>query len=299
MSQGILFFASNNEHINYIKIALANAYMCKKNMGAETKISVVTSTKSLEWNIDLIDQIESTFDKIIIDDLTTGNDNMRRFSNTQYYSVKDEFINGNRNSAYDRSPYDETLLLDVDLLIQDSSMNCVWGNEEDFLINDLAIGLDHAPLLGEEFRLNPTGIKMVWATAIYFRKTERVQLIFELVSFIKEQWDYFKFLYGFGGYLYRNDFAFSIALHILNGYLENDEFKKLPTPFILTSTDMDQIYSVGMDTITIFYNDLSLKIHEHEHEFYLTKIKGHNVHIMNKLSLMPVLDELIRLYRNV
>lgn len=298
MSKGILFFASNNDNVNYLKIALLNAYMCKRNLGKDLPISVVTSNRSLDWNSDLKEEIEAVFDQIIIDDLTTGEDNIRRYSDTQYYNVQDKFINTNRNSAYELSPYDETLLLDVDFLMQDSSMNAVWGSEEDFLINDQAIGLDHQPLRGEEFRLNQTGIKMVWATAIYFKKTDRSKMVFDLVSMIKERWDYFKLLYGFGGYLFRNDFAFSIALHILNGFIENDEFKKLPTPFIVTSTDRDHIYKVGKDSITIMYNDTGMKHQNHEHAFYITKIKGHNVHIMNKLSLQKFADELIGLYRD-
>jgi hypothetical protein len=298
MSKGILFFASNNDNINYLKIALLNAYMCKKNLGPDTKISVITSTKSLNDCWDIKPEIQAVFDKIIVDDKTTGVENIRRYSDTQYYSVQDKFINGNRNSAYDLSPYEQTLLLDVDFLMLDSSMNAVWDSEEDFLINDAAIGLDHHPLRGEEYRLNQTGIKMVWATAIYFKKTERAKMVFDLVSFIKERWDYYKLLYGFGGYLYRNDFSFSIALHILNGFIENDEFKKLPTPFILTSTDRDHIHAVGPNSLTLMYNDLGMKNQNHEHAFYITKVKGHNVHIMNKMSLQKFVDEFIGHYKN-
>jgi hypothetical protein len=298
MSKGILFFASNNDNVNYLKIALANAYLCKKNLGKDLPISVITSTKSLDWNSNIKDELEKVFDQIIVDDKTTGLENIRKYSDTQYYSVPDRFINGNRNSAFTLSPYDQTLLLDVDFMMLDSSMNCVWDNEEDFMINDKAIGLVHQQLRGEEFRLNQTGIKMVWATAIYFKKTDRVKQVFDMVSLIKEQWDYYKLLYGFGGYLYRNDFSFSIALHILNGFLENNEYKKLPTPFILTSTDRDHVHAVGKNSITIMYNDMAMKNQNHEHAFYLTKVKGHNIHIMNKLSLQKFIDQIIEIHRD-
>jgi hypothetical protein len=298
MSKGILFFATNNDNVNYLKIAYTNALMCKRNLGKDLPISVVTSTISIDQCPDIRDQLETIFDQIIIDDKTDGQNNVRRYSNTQYFSLQDRFINTNRNSAYELSPYDETLLLDVDFLIQDSSLNSIWGSVEDFMINDMALNLDHLPLLGEEFRLNPTGIKMVWATAVYFRKTDRVKTIFDMVAFIREHWDYYKLLYGFGGYLFRNDFAFSIALHIMNGFLENDEFKKLPTPFILTSTDRDHIHEVGDGFVKIMYNDMKFQNQNHEHAFYLTKIKGHNVHIMNKLSLLKFLDDLIEIYKD-
>jgi hypothetical protein len=278
-------------------MALVNAYMIRRHMG-NIPISVVTSKFSLERNGNIIDELESVFDKILVDDdETIGESNIRNFKNTQYYQVADKFINENRYSAYTATPYDETLIIDVDYLIQDDSLNAVWGSEEDFLINDTAIGLDHRPLLGEEYRLNQTGIKMLWATVVYFKKTERARQIFELVSYIRENWEYFKLLYGFGGYLFRNDFAFSIAIHILNGFLENDEFKRLPVPTLLTSTDRDVIYDVADGSITFLYNDLNPKNQNHEHAFYMTKVKGHNVHVMNKLSMAEFLDRLIEIHK--
>lgn len=294
-SKGVLFFATCNDNVNYLKIALANALMCKKNLNG-IPVSVVTSTDSLNKNKDLSDLITSTFDQIIIDDKTTGTSNIRRYSDTQYASVKDRFINTNRGDAYNLSPYDETLLMDVDYLVQDSSLNAVWGSVEDFLINDVATDAYHNKLLDGEFRLNPTGIKMVWATVIYFKKTERAKLIFDTVSFIKENWEYYRSLYCFNGGLFRNDFAFSIALHILNGYLENDEYKKLPVPFILTSTDRDDIYDVGENWIIVMYNDWNMRFNNHPHAFYLSKVDTHNIHIMNKISLARHCDKLIEVY---
>lgn len=297
MSRGILFFALNNKNINYLKMALANSYMIKRHMG-DIPISVVTSQFSLDWNSDIVDDINLAFDKVYVDDDTTlGDQNIRNFKDTQYYQVADKFINENRFSAFSITPYDETLIIDVDYLIQDASLNCVWGNEEDFLINDTAIGLDHRPLLGEEYRLNQTGIKMLWATVVYFKKTERVKLVFDLVSYVRDNWDYFKLLYGFGGYLFRNDFAFSIAIHILNGFLENDEFKRLPVPILLSSTDRDMIHEVEDGSITLLYNDLNPVNQNHEHAFYITKVKGHNIHVMNKLSMIKFLDQLIEIYK--
>lgn len=294
MSKGILFFAINNSSINYLKIAYANGLMCRKNLNVP--VSVVTSSRSLLANSAIEEKIRSFFDNIFIDDASTGKSNIRRFSNTQYHTIEAPFINENRSSAFNMSPYDETLLIDVDFLIQDSSLSNVWGNVEDFLINEQALNVDHQYLAGEEFRLNSTGIKMVWATCVYFKKTNRVKELFNLIEFIKENWDYYRLLYGFGGYLFRNDFAFAIALHILNGFIEAEEIKKLPVPYILTSTDRDCIFDVEKDAIKILHNDRQLINQNHDHSFYVTKIKNHNVHIMNKLSLQTHLDKLIKIY---
>jgi hypothetical protein len=197
--------------------------------------------------------------------------------------------------VYDLSPFEETLLLDSDYLICNDSLKHVWGSVEEIMINRSAIGLNHQPLVGQEFRLNPFGIKMYWATAIYFKKGEKARTLFKLVDHIKDNWEFYKLTYDFGGNLFRNDFAFSIAIHILNGFVESDDYVvSLPDPSILTALDFDQFYKINSPSdLSFFMNDKA-----ETWKFYTTRLKGLNVHCMNKISLinsmpriMEVLDE--------
>lgn len=294
-------FAENNSTLNYLKIAILSALCVKNNMGKDTKVSVITNSSSLGWFSDEEKAyIYKLFDKVILKDdwekeySAIGADNTRIFRDTQYYHVSSRFLNKSRSSAYELSPYDETLLIDADYFVMNSSLNAVWGCNEDFLINKNAKTLDHKILTGPEFRLNPFGIRMYWATVIYFKKSEKAKLIFNLVDHIKEAWHYYKHVYDFSGTLYRNDFAFSIAIHMLNGFVDDEEFvKSLPDPAILTAVDTDQFIGFVDKTTTKFYlNDTVAS-----YKFYVSKIKGVNVHSLNKLSILNKFDESLEILK--
>lgn len=295
-NRGILIFAINNKKIDYLKLAYITSLLAIKNLG-DVKISIVTDNYSKGWYYkDNIKKYDAIIDKIItIDDSRDGGTNNRVYRDTNYYSISTNFNNMSRSDAYDLSPYDETLLIDVDYLILSDVLNKVWGNVEDLLINCSANNLMHEQLTGPEFRLNDYGIKMYWATIIYFRKSERVKLLFDFVKHIKEHWDFYKLVYEFPGGLYRNDYAFSIAIHVLNGFLENEEVKSLPDKTIFTLIDKDQLLEIiNKKEIKAFIND-----QKENWKFYISKIRGVDVHCMNKLSLLSKFDNIIKIIENV
>lgn len=289
-SKGVLLFAQNNSKINYLGLAILCAKCVKNNLGQDTKISVVTDQYSLNWgnNKSLSSDL---FDQIIFDSGDKSPENLRLYRDTQYHTVTDNFKNSSRSNAYDLSPYDETLLIDVDYFILNDNLNSVWNNTEDFLINKSAKSLLHKPLEGNEFRLNPFGIRMYWATLIYFKKTSKAKLVFSLVEHIKECWDYYCYVYDFPSGLYRNDYAFSIAIHMLSGYSDNDSYvKSFPIPEILTALDLDQFIEFeNKNTIKFYVNDPM-----QQHKFYISKIKNVNVHCMNKISILNKLEQSLK-----
>ena len=297
-NRGILLFAENNERIDYLRLAILCAQCIKNNMGSETKISVVTTKGS--WNnlsnvgTELESLAKSLFDKVIFTNVAYDIDNSRIYRDTQYNQVTAQFLNRSRSSAYELSPYDETLLIDVDYFVLNGSLNHVWGSNEDFIINKSAKTLLHKPLTGPEFRLNPFGIRMYWATVIYFKKSEKAKLIFDLVSHIKETWNYYQHVYDFPGGLYRNDFSFSIALHMLNGFVDDDSFvKSFPDPEILTAIDTDQFISFDDKNTVRFYANDPVE----NWKFYVSKIRGVNVHCLNKISILNNFDKTLEVLK--
>lgn len=297
MSKGVVLVAINNDKIDYLKMAYLCALFIRKNLG-DVKISIITDDYSRGWYYkEYKEKYDKLLDKIIIIDNVQDDNisrNVRVYRDTNYYSVSSNFNNKSRSDAFDLSPYDETLLIDTDYLVMSDLLNKVWDNSEDILINSAANNLIHEPLMGPEFRLNDYGIRMYWATIIYFKKTERAKLLFEFVKHIKEHWDYYKLVYEFPGGLFRNDYAFSIAIHVLNGFLENDEIKSLPNKSILTLLDKDQIYKIiNKNEIKVFVNDT-----KENWKFYVSKIKNIDVHCMNKLSLMNNFDEIVKTLEN-
>lgn len=291
MSKGILYFGISNERINYLKLAYVSALLAKKHM-PNIPITVVTDLNDTRNDFfkKYEDKILSVIDNLVVLDKPTFiKKNTRVYRDTNYYSITAEFKNGLRPDAYDLSPYDETLLIDVDYLMLNDSLKHVWGCQEDILINDSAINLEYKKLDGPEFRLNPYGIKMYWATVVYFKKCPRMKMFFEFIKHIKEHWDFYKLVYDFPSGLYRNDYAFSIAIHVLNGFLENKEIKKLPGGPILTLTDKDQLFKIkNCKEIMSFVNDSS-----ENWKFYAHTIKGINLHCMNKISILNNFDEII------
>lgn len=295
MSRGILMFGLNNETIDYLKMCVTNAALIKKNMG-DIPVSVVTSEFALSWdwataNRELID---SLVDLIILPgmgglEVPELHANKRIFRNTQYFNKTDVFLNQNRSSAYDLSPYDETLLIDCDYLVLSDSLNAVWGGVEDFLISKDAVHLNHGRLNATEWRLSPYGVRMYWATIVYFKKSGRAKMVFDLVTHIKNNWRFYSISYDFPSGLYRNDFAFSIAIHMLSGFQENVDFKTIPDTPILTSLDKDQLHAVKSATKLIFL----VKSLDDEWKFSLQKVSGVNVHVMNKLALLELSDQII------
>ena len=291
MSHGILMFGINNSRIDYLKLCYLNALLIKKNMG-DIPISIVTSQLSLEWdwakiNIDSIKGIANLI--VLENSYNIQTTNTRLYRDTQYFSVTDYFINAQRCDAYSLSPYDETLLIDCDYLILSDSLNAVWGNVEDVLITKEAIHLHHGRFDHTEWRLSATGQRMYWATIVYFRKSDKAEKLFTLAEHVKNNWQFYGMSYDFPTSIFRNDFAFTLAIHMLSGFQENSDFKPIPDCPILTSLDKDQIIKFsGHDSIITYVKNL-----DDNWRFSLQKIKKMNVHIMNKLALLNIADQSI------
>lgn len=292
MSRGVLMFGINNEHIQYTQLAIMASAFVKRNMpGAKTAIITDAESRDFQKNNSAY-QLDSFFDHVIIAPKEKGSSfsNQRKYSDTRYYHVSAQFKNTTRSLAYELSPFDETLLIDSDVLVANNALSAVWGCQEDVLINHRATNLFSQPLDGQEDRLNPYGIKMSWATIIYFKKSPKAELLFNLVEHIKENWQFYKLTYHFPGGLYRNDYAFSIALHILNSFEESFDFAKpLPDDTILTALDIDQFFKIISPTDFLFFvNDK-----RENWKFYACKTRGLNVHCMNKISLLNNMDQIM------
>lgn len=287
MERGIVLFGVNNTKIDYVKLAKMAAAFARKNM-PNVPIALISDRASLDWH----DDLQKHFD-VIVEIPATFKEffkNARGYRDTQYYEISATFRNESRSAVYALSPFNETLLIDADYLIGNNSLNAVWGSVEDVMINRDAISLDHKQLGAAEFRLSPYGIRMYWATVIYFKKGERAKLLFDLVEHIRENWDFYQLTYGFPGKMYRNDYSFSIAIHILNGFVQDGDFAaRLPDDTILTALDSDQFFKIRSPSdLTFFYYD-----RKQPWKFCANRVKGLNVHCMNKLSLLNNYDNIM------
>jgi hypothetical protein len=290
MSRGVLMFAHNNEEIDYIKLAVVNALLIQKNLGIKD-ITVVTDPFSLKHAEKTLGKrlLKKAISNIIVNekDKKFKNTNVRLYKDTSH-SVKNlPFYNVNRCDAYDISPYDETLLLDVDYLILSDTLNQCWGHNNELMMNWKFQDIMYERKDPSLNRLNHLGITMYWATVVYFRKTEYAESFFNFVKHVKNNPQYYRDLYKWQGTLYRNDYSFSIAAHMMSGFTDKG-IPQLPTT-LYKSFDTDDIHSaVDKNTIVMY-----LEKPKSPGDFILTKWQDIDLHVMNKWAINRISDELI------
>ena len=95
--------------------------------------------------------------------------------------------------------------------------------------------------------------------------------------------------------MFRNDHAFSVAVHTLNGFIQSNmpAIGRLPIPGLLMSWDNNDIHSVrGLNDIVIYAEQP-----DNKGKYILTRIKNQDIHIMNKWAINRFSDRFIELYR--
>lgn len=271
MTQGVVLIARNNKEIDYIAQAVFLAKRIRKYLDLPT--ALVT---------DNADYLEKNYDATVFDTVVEVN-NDSNFTKKTYrdgvlYRNSLEFKNTNRSSIYDLTPYDETLVIDTDLIIADSVLKNCFTQSSDLLMYSNGFEVSGWRDVSEFDYISDTGPKFYWATAVFFRKTESTQTYFNLIKHIQENWNHYKKLYQIASPVFRNDFAFSIAVHIMNGYTSGDFVKEMPGTLYYT-TDKDELVSLTDDEF------LFLIEKENETAHFPANVKGKTVHVMNKYSL--------------
>lgn len=270
--KGIILFAKNNGHIDYIKIACFCAKQIRKNMSGFDEICLITDSESND------DTVTECFDRVILDDNETIS-STRVFRDTQANITTAPFRQMTRSDVYDITPYDETLVMDCDYIVMSDKLDAVWNSTHDFLIQkeivDIA-GKDEQNIV----RLGNKSIDMFWATVFYFRKTEYTKNLFSMTQHIRDNYQYYFSLYNCEvKSTFRNDFAFSIAIHILNGEIDID-IPTMPYRYMFNSYDWDDIYKINENTVW-----MKCSSKQNPHKFNIVKFSNTDLHIMNKKSL--------------
>ena len=250
MTHGILLFANKSNGLDYYKLA----EICAKQVKRHTDLPITLVSD---------DKYEGKFidNNLVVDANTQVN---YRISNGKRII----WNNFGRSRAYDLSPYDSTLVIDTDYYVQN---NMLFQNfASDFLIAKDTIDIN--PKRSTEARIAKRGIDMCWATIMFFKKTPFAKNVFDLAQHIEKNWNYFRILYDIPVAKFRNDYAFSIALHIANGY--NTDIRKYTLPYTLcNSWEEDNILSVTDDKVNLFSKGVFVQVKQ-------------NIHLMNKQDLL-------------
>lgn len=277
MTQGVVLIARNNKEIDYVKQA---AFLAKR---VEKYLQLPTTL--ITDNVDYIEKnnLENVFDKVITPEVAQSY-TIKKYRDGLIYQNSLEFKNTDRSHVYDLTPYNETLILDTDLIISDSVFKNCFIQKSNLMMYSNAFELSSWRDLNEFKYITDAGPKFYWATAVFFRKSKETEIFFNLVKHIQENWIHYKKIYQIVSPVFRNDFAFSIAAHIMNGYTNNDFVKEMPGTLYFT-TDRDEVVEIKDDRF------LFLVEKENQCEHFPVRIKGKTVHIMNKYSLGRVIND--------
>jgi hypothetical protein len=285
MTQGILIYAHNNRTVDYALMAMIAGGLAKKNL--QVPVSLVTDSSTIEWmkESNIFSQAESVFEHIITVD-RPSTDNQRRLHDGQTGQMI-PFINTNRSTAWDVTPYDRTLLIDSDFFIFSNSLGEYWNVDTDVMLGDAINDIYNDTRTGYLDRhISDTGVKMYWATTVMFSKNLNSKLFFNTVNYVKENYTQFADVFRFDPRQFRNDIAFSLAKHILDGYQQDDA---LSLPPVLSALDKDILHSVNDNSLT-FLIDYRLT-----NSYCAASISGLDVHIMNKQSVIRHKQKLLEL----
>ena len=277
MSIGAILFAQNNSTVDYIKLAVFSARRIVRHL--DIPVSLITDNQ--QWLLD--HYADHPFDKIIeIPAETTSQ--QKYFNDGSLASQKLEWKNKSRSSVYDLTPYDRTLVLDSDYIISSNILKNALDNEHDFQIYNKSFDLAGWRKVEEFKRINQYSIPFYWATAFIFNKSEIMQCFFDLVTYVKSNWLYFRNLYNIEHSVFRNDFAFSIAINIMNGKTNGEFAIELPGTMSYV-IDKDILVDIIDDKIHVL-----IEKQNHPGEYILSKTQGIDLHVMNKLSLSRFID---------
>ena len=275
MTKGVLLFANNNGSIDYVKQAV---FLAKRiNRFLQLPVSIVTSNK-------LSSTQKEVFDQVIPSKLSVNSSTNKRHHDGDMYDKITMFYNNDRAFAYDLTPYEQTIVMDTDYIIANDLLNLCFLQNKNFLIYKDATHIGIHDGTQEFKRVSDTSIDFYWATVFFFRKTDETKIFFDLIKHIHENYLHYRSMYQFRTTVFRNDFAFSIAIHIMNGYQSGDFASILPGK---------KFYAIDKDVLVDIVDDeIKILIQKTNRfgEYTAVNLKGSSCHVMNKFSLERIIE---------
>ena len=280
MTKGVILFANNNDEIDYVRQAIFCAKNIKKHLNLPVSL-ITDSEKHLQTKYSHLIDI---FDKVISAEKSQVYQR-KTFRDGRQVSKKLQWNNFNRSDAYNLTPYDETIVMDTDYIVgNDLLLNC-FKLDNDFMIWKDSLYINPHGKPWEIRYVSDTSIEMYWATVFYFKKNKKMETFFELLKYIKENWNYYRWIYQISGKNFRNDFAFSIAIHIMNGFESNTHWPADPPGSLYYIFDRDLVEDFkdnGFTFLCTLPNDKS--------KYSVATTKDLNVHVMNKIGLERLIE---------
>jgi hypothetical protein len=194
------------------------------------------------------------------------------------------WYNGNRVDAYYLSPWDCTLVLDADYVISSAQLKKVLSMDCNFAAHKMAYDIIHQDNFDSLNSFGNFNMPMWWATVMMFRKSDEAEMIFDCMLMVKNNWDHYKNLYKISSPMYRNDFALSIALGIVNGHT----LDHIAIPWKLASiTPSRSLIKLSLDEYRVDFLT-------HDQKSRYITISNQDFHSMGKRHLGDIVASAIR-----
>lgn len=197
MTRGVLLFAFNSPKYDYYQMAEFTAK--RVNHFLNLPVTLITDKNSLSSSTGY------KFDKTITVDSDPSN----------YFQGR-IWINKGRYQAYDLSPYDETLLLDVDYVVNSDRLSNTFKVMDDFVCHENISYLMYD--YNKKETLSEYSLPTLWATVVTFKKTKRVKQIFDCLKMVQNNYQHYADIHKFDTDTYRNDYGLTLAWRMVNGH---------------------------------------------------------------------------------
>ena len=282
MTKGVCQFAINNNLWNYFEFALANCKQIKSL--SDLKTCIITDQASVDANKDH-PCLKYVDDIVIKEDLDRNASKRRVYDADQDRECK--WFNWSRPEIGDLSPYDQTLLIDADLMIYDTSLFWCFDTDYDLLFTNQCHDATQQDKIIDYKRVYKHGIPLLWATVFYFRKNDNTQQFFDLWKYVRDHNGYYSRLFNYNLNLYRNDYSQAVARHIWDANTEQANYFPNKVQAISDNTKLIQI---NKDNFVIAYRSGSARF---DGKWQFLKIPKQNIHFMNKFDLKTVAEDII------
>ncbi len=174
MSKGFLVIAENSKSTNYVEQAYALALSIKMSQKEITSISLVTNNKVPK-------KIAKVFDQIITIPWTEN-------------TIQSRYAVENRWKLFHISPYNETIVLDADMLMLEDISNW-WSYCSNFNLKfcNRVKNYKLEPILRDTFHrkaFNENGLTNPYFALHYFKKSEQALNFYKVLEFVCNNWEW-------------------------------------------------------------------------------------------------------------
>ena len=257
MTCGAVMFAFDNENVRYTDIAAWNAGQVQRWL--DMPVTLITDRPC----------DNPVFDHVII--ASRPPHSTVRWRDHKSGSA---WFNQDRCKVYELSPYDQTLLIDADYIINSRDLLQVMSMPHDIMCFRHAHDIAHGSELTQHLTFGNYQMPMWWATVVMFRRSRATSMVFDSWQMIQQHWDHYRDIYHINQSVFRNDFALSIALCLTSGHTVFEQSIPWSMPCVMPGTAL----SMTGGTAEIQY-------HDHNQRPRRQTFRDQDFHAMDKFAL--------------